>query len=61
MDERALPDPPSGVSPEDAQALTEALEAALRTQSEQLDESLENVFEHIPWLLRGPVRRLAGA
>ncbi len=60
-EERALPDPPAGLSAAEAQALTEALETELQKQSELLDESLANVFEHIPWLLRGPVRRLAGA
>jgi hypothetical protein len=55
-----VPEPPAGLSSADGKALNQKLEAALQTQSEQLDEALENVFEHIPWLLRGPVRRLAG-
>ena len=58
---RTVPRPPAGLSSgRRRRRSTRSSKPRSQTQSEQLDEALENVFEHIPWLLRGPVRRLAG-
>jgi hypothetical protein len=56
-----LPDPPASLDGERAAELTAHAEAALRRQRRELAASIDKVFEHIPWPLRGAVRRVLGA
>ncbi len=54
--------PPPGlaarVSDADARELARAVDEARRRQTAALDEATTNAFEHIPRLLRGPIRKL---
>jgi hypothetical protein len=56
-----LPDPPASLDSERAAELTAHTEAALRGQRRELAASIDKAFEHIPWPLRGAVRRVLGA
>jgi hypothetical protein len=56
-------DPPEAfnVLPKDAlSALTAAMRAARARQSRQLDEALTKALEHVPALMRLPVRKVLG-
>lgn len=56
-------DPPEAfnVLPGDAHAsLVAALRAARARQKRQLDEALTRALEHVPMLMRGPIRRILG-
>ncbi len=55
-----LPDPPPSLDAERAAQLTAQTEAALGDQREELAVAIERAFEHIPWPLRGAVRRMLG-
>jgi hypothetical protein len=44
----------------DVLALTAALRVARQQQKAQLDEALTRALEHVPALMRGPVRRILG-
>jgi hypothetical protein len=56
-----LPDPPASLDSECAAELAAHAEAALRRQRRELAASIEEAFKHIPWPLRGAVRRALGA
>jgi hypothetical protein len=56
-----LPDPPASLDSEHAAELTAQTKAALRRQRRELAASIEKAFEHVPWPLRGAVRRALGA
>ena len=53
-----LPDPPPSLAGEPAAKLSSQTEAALSRQRSALAEALEESLEHIPRMLRGPVRRV---
>lgn len=56
-------DPPESfnVLPSEAQqALIAALRAARTRQRNQLDQALTQALEHVPLLMRGPVRKILG-
>jgi hypothetical protein len=55
-----IPNPPSSLDREHAQALSALTEAALRRQRRELAESLDAALDHIPRPLRGAVRRVLG-
>lgn len=52
------PDGVAGLAPEDLADLARALEQARRRQSADLHEAMRRSLDHIPGLLRGPVRKL---
>jgi hypothetical protein len=56
-----LPDPPASLDSERAAELTVHTKAALRRQRRELATSVDKAFKHIPWPLRGAVRRALGA
>lgn len=56
-----LPSPPPSLDSERAAELTAHTKAALLRQRRELAASLEEAFEHIPFPLRGVVRRALGA
>jgi hypothetical protein len=56
-------DPPETFQalPQDAlSALTAALRAARSRQKKQLDEALTKALEHVPALMRMPIRKILG-
>lgn len=56
-------DPPEafhGLPREAQQALIAALRAARSRQKNQLDQALTQALEHVPMLMRGPVRKILG-
>ncbi|MGQ0622843.1 MAG: hypothetical protein ACT4QA_23550 [Panacagrimonas sp.] len=56
-------DPPAAfatLAADDLAALTSALRAARLRQSEQLDAALTRALEHVPALMRFPVRKVLG-
>jgi len=55
-----LPDPPRSLGSDQAAELSGHAEAALRRQRRELAQSLEAALGHIPWPLRGAVRRVLG-
>lgn len=55
-----LPAPPPSLDSEHAAELSAQTEAALSHQRRALAESLDAALEHIPRVLRGPVRRVLG-
>ena len=55
-----LPDPPASLNAEGAAQLSAATETALRRQRRELGEALARALDHIPWPLRGAVRRAVG-
>jgi hypothetical protein len=55
--------PPAGIaglSREHQTHLAEALRSARRRQAEQLQAASDQALEHIPRLLRGPVKKIVG-
>jgi hypothetical protein len=40
--------------------LAEAIAGARRRQAAELEAAGEKAFNHIPWLLRGPIKKLFG-
>jgi hypothetical protein len=57
----SLPDPPPSLDSERAAELSAHTKAALRRQRRELATSIDKAFKHIPWPLRGAVRRALGA
>jgi hypothetical protein len=55
-----LPDPPRALASKQAAELSSHAEAALRRQRRELAQSLKAALDHIPWPLRGAVRRVLG-
>jgi hypothetical protein len=55
-----LPDPPGSLDKKHAAELTAQTKVALERQRRELARSLERSFDHIPWPLRGTVRRVVG-
>ncbi len=56
--------PPSGLSvlsEEELQDLAGAVRDARRRQAAELEAAGEKAFGHIPWLLRGPIRKVMRA
>lgn len=56
-------DPPEtfhALPPDALSALTAALRAARSRQKKQLDEALTKALEHVPALMRLPVRKVLG-
>jgi len=49
-----------GLTPEEADRLTEVLHAARRRQRDALEQALDGALGFIPGLLRGPVKRVLG-
>ncbi|WP_028852320.1 hypothetical protein [Thermocrispum municipale] len=63
LTERVDGDLPAGIaalSEEHRQLLADAIGAARREQAEALAAAAENSLNHIPRLLRGPVRKAVG-
>jgi hypothetical protein len=56
-----LPDPPASLDSKHAAELTAQTKAALRRQRCELAASIDKAFEHVPWPLRGAMRRALGA
>jgi hypothetical protein len=56
-----LPKPPASLDGERAAELTAHTAAALERQRRELEASIEEAFKHIPWPVRGAVRRALGA
>lgn len=55
--------PPAGLgqlSEAELRDLLEVIRAAKRTQARELRTAGEKAYSHIPWLLRGPVRKIVG-
>jgi hypothetical protein len=50
----------SSLSDADAQHLASALKKARETQSAELDQSITEALKHIPWPLRGAVKKVVG-
>ena len=56
--------PPAGLkklSTEELQDLVEAVDDARHRQAAELQRAGDEAFGHIPWLLRGPIRKIMGA
>lgn len=54
------PEALSGLAPSHIAGLTAALRAARSRQKHQLDGALTRALEHLPFLLRTPVRKVLG-
>ena len=52
--------PSSSLSEAELEDLTEAIREARHRQAAELHAAAERAFAHIPWLLRGPIRRVMG-
>jgi hypothetical protein len=55
--------PPKGLaalSAEELEDLVEAVRDARHRQAAELQAAGEKAFGHIPWLLRGPIRKVMG-
>lgn len=50
----------SSLSDSDASHLAHALKKARETQSAELDQSITEALKHIPWPLRGAVKKVVG-
>jgi hypothetical protein len=55
-----LPAPPPSLAAADADQLSGLVAAALADQRRQTAEAVERAIEHVPRLLRGPVRKVLG-
>ncbi|MGE4428108.1 MAG: hypothetical protein AB7G37_16780 [Solirubrobacteraceae bacterium] len=55
-----MPPPPASLSPDDAGRLDELARAAVRHQAEAAAKGMEETLNHVPRLLRGPVRKVLG-
>jgi hypothetical protein len=55
-----LPNPPASLDSKRAAELSAHTRAALRRQRRELTVAIDKAFEHIPWPLRGAVRRALG-
>jgi hypothetical protein len=55
-----IPAPPPSLDSKHAAELTAQTEAALERQRRALADSLDEALQHIPRVLRGPVRRALG-
>ena len=56
-------DPPAALralAPEHLHDLAEAVRAARRRQAAELAAAGDQAFKHVPWLLRGPIRKVLG-
>ena len=56
-------EPPAAFKELDAQALAHlagAMSGARTRQKQQLDEALTRALEHVPMLMRGPIRKILG-
>jgi len=58
--EPPLPDPPRSLGGDQAAELSGHAEAALHRQRDELAQALEAALGHVPWPLRGAVRRVLG-
>ena len=59
---RAEPPPElSALGEADLADLAEAIEAARVRQRAELNAAIEQAWEHVPRLLRGPLRKIVGA
>jgi hypothetical protein len=56
----SLPDPPRSLDERDAAQLAAQTEDALRRQRRELGEAMQRALQHIPWPLRGAVRKVVG-
>lgn len=59
VDAAAL-EPLADLSPEAIAALVRDLEAAHRAEAADLQQQMRAALEQLPWVLRGPIRRLFG-
>lgn len=59
-DRPPMPPPPASLSPDDAGRLDELARAAVRHQAEAAAKGMEETLNHVPRLLRGPVRKVLG-
>jgi len=55
-----LPEPPPSLAAPDAEHLSRLVAAALADQRRQTAEAVERAIDHVPRLLRGPVRKVLG-
>jgi len=55
-----LPAPPASLAPSDAEHLSSLVAIALADQRRQMAEAVERAIDHVPRLLRGPVRKALG-
>ena len=51
---------PKALSSAEAADLVEAIRTARERQSAELRVSINSAYDHIPWLMRGPVRKVLG-
>jgi hypothetical protein len=56
----ALPTPPESLDDEAAERLTALVEGAVKHQRQATAEAIERTFDHVPRLLRVPVRKILG-
>jgi|GEM_PF-6806204 len=59
-DRPPMPTPPPSLSPDDAERLDALARAAVRRQIEAAQQGMEETLNHVPRLLRGPVRKVLG-
>ena len=63
---RALRTPPAKVdflealSPAERQKLAADIERARRSHSRHIHDKMEEALDHLPWLIRAPVKKLFG-
>jgi len=55
-----LPTPPASLAASDAEHLSSLVAIALADQRRQIAEAVERAIDHVPRLLRGPVRKALG-
>ena len=63
LESQVRAEPPRGfsaLSKAELEDLTGAIQDARHRQAAELHAAGERAFAHIPWLLRGPIRRVMG-
>jgi predicted amidohydrolase YtcJ len=63
MESQLRAKPPEGLSSlseEELEDLTDAIREARRRQAAELHAAGERALDHIPWLLRSPIRKVMG-
>jgi hypothetical protein len=64
LEARLKAKPPAGLrklSDEELRDLAGAIDEVRRNQAAALQKAGDEAFRHIPWVLRGPIRKIMGA